>query len=660
MDEANGTARRAQRAAVAMAVVAAALVGSVLRPSSPDAAAASAKITICHRTHSTGNPYRRITVSQNAVQNARHGGHGLPAGSTNPAVFDASWPYTPNTKHWGDVIPGATNGGSAYNGSSSVALNWTPAGQAHFFGATCGAMSAREFYDVEIAAGVPAAEVIADLNEQAANEDMALLAALGGSFTTGNLASWTTAVVVTTGAPDGITATSATLRGSLTVGPTSTATGFEYGTDPTLATRTTVAASPSPVTGTTAISAVLTGLAPSTTYYVRATGTTNAGTDTEGVLRGDVVAFTTLAAEISTTTSSPTTTMAATTTTMAATTTTSAATTTTMAATTTTMAATTTTSAATTTTTTPATSVVPESSTSTSSTPATSTPATSTTATSTTALPPTTPPATGPAPAGAGSPPVARVSGVVWFDRNGNARIDAREWMLPHVDVVLTPASAPRTQRVELASSLRVRSAPDGSYAFEDVPPGEYVVTAVADIDGFDRTSDTDGDLDWTVRVSAPAATTGIADFAGLGRGHLAGDVVEVGTSRAIAGAQVRCRWGGFDDVLGTPDDVVFTGTADATGRFDLAGVPYGEFSCDATDPATGAVSAAAGAGVFTPERVEARLPVPTARPPAPATGAGGELPRTGSSVVALCVLAAACALAGAAASGLGRRRRRS
>ena len=160
--------------------------------------------------------------------------------------------------------------------------------------------------------------ILADLNEQAANEDVALLAALGGSFTLANLASWNTAVTVTTNAATLATSTSATLNGSLTVGTTSTLPKFQYGTSPTLATSTTIAATPSPVTGTATVTALLTGLSPSTVYYFMVTGTTNAGTDTEGVLTGAILSFTTSAAA-TTTTVAPTTT---TTTTVAPTTTT--------------------------------------------------------------------------------------------------------------------------------------------------------------------------------------------------------------------------------------------------------------------------------------------------------------------------------------------------
>lgn len=127
--------------------------------------AASSKITICHRTHSTTNPYRKITVNQNAVQNNRHGGHGLPVGSLNPAVFDPTFTYVSNNKYWGDIIPGGDAEGLPFNGTTSIALNWTTAGKADFFGTYCGAMAPTDFYNAEIAAGQLPADVIADLNE---------------------------------------------------------------------------------------------------------------------------------------------------------------------------------------------------------------------------------------------------------------------------------------------------------------------------------------------------------------------------------------------------------------------------------------------------------------------------------------------------------------
>ncbi len=619
-------AHRAVVAVIAFAVMAGAFVW--VTPTIVEAS--PTKITICHRTHSLTNPYRRITVSTNAAQNGGHGGHGLPNGSSNPAVFDPTVTYASNNKYWGDVIPGASDGGGAYNGTTSLALNWSAAGQAIFFGGLCPGLTARQFYDVELAAGVPSADIIADLNDMAANEDVALLAALGGSFTSGNLSTWTTAVSVTTNAATSVGSAGATLNGSLTVGATSTVAGFQYGTSSTLASPSSVSATPSPVTNTTAVTAALSGLTPSTTYYFRVTGTTNAGTDTEGILYGDILSFTTDADGATTTTAAATTTTATvTTTTTAAATTTTAAETTTTAAVTTTTAAETTTAAAVTTT---------------------------AAATTTTAAAATT---TVGGSAGTASV-LSDLHGIVWFDRNRNGVFDGNEWVLPGVTVTLlsdgtgiTGSFAPlRTQQAGFVGTTV--TAADGSYSFASLQPGGYRASASASIAGFEYTSDTDGATDWIVDVKIPAGRTERADFAGLGKGQIVGQVYETTTMQGLPYADVTCHWAGYDDVLGTADDVAFAVVASVAGAYDFGGVPYGKFTCDGLDRSSGRVSAPADATVLSPQAVTAELPVQSPMP-VPA----GALPTTGSNPRSPLVPALVFLVVGTIAVRLGRRKSR-
>ena len=737
------------------------VVSTACLVSSPGAdAGGSTKITICHRTHSTTNPYRRITVNQNAIQrNGGHGDHDLPQGSTNPPVYDPEFVYASNNKFWGDIIPGGDSAGLAYGGSTQIMLNWTATGKADFAD-YCATMTPTAYYQSEIDAGQQPADIIADLDEQDANEDMALLAAIGGHFTLENMTTWSTAVTVTTMAATQVTDTTATINGTLTVGFTSTVTSFQYGTDPNLATSTTVTATPSPVTGTTPVTAALVGLTPSTTHYFRVLGTTNAGTDTEGILTGAILSFQTDAAEpvaqartlsidsgsydhggyvlggtpptitatpsagsgtktfssttpgvctidpatgavtfvtagtctiaadvdadgtydtasatsISFTVTDPppvtqapttttTTTTTATTTTTTTTTTpvttepesTTTTTTATTTATTTTAATTTTTNtAATTTTTTAATTTAPAATTE----PATTEPETTTTTSTTTA-------ATSPS-------EDASIHGVVWFDRNHNGQFDGNEWVLPGVAVTLTqgtpgtqtissPTISSRTGSRRTAGATTLRTAvtgADGSYQFTQLDPGPYTVTAKATINGFDYTSDTDGALDWVVEVAAIANSSAVADFAGLGRGEVVGQVFESSTLVGLPNATISCHWSGVDDVAGTDDDVTFQVTADANGAFDITGVPYGYFSCGGQDPATGRASTPAAAAVFSPDAVQAPLPVgPTAPPRIVAEPVGG-LPSTGTDSSSTVLLACALTVAGIGTV-VGARRRR-
>jgi len=103
----------------------------------------------------------------------------------------------------------------------------------------------------------------------------------GADFTFTTLA---VAPTVVTNAATLVTGTGATLNGTVNANNSSTTVTFEYGT--TIAYGTTVTAIPSPVAGTTgtAVSYVLPGLTPNTTYHFRAVGVNVAGTANGGDL----------------------------------------------------------------------------------------------------------------------------------------------------------------------------------------------------------------------------------------------------------------------------------------------------------------------------------------------------------------------------------------
>jgi len=94
----------------------------------------------------------------------------------------------------------------------------------------------------------------------------------------------TTAPIVTTNAASVITATGATLNGTINANSASTAVTFEYGL--TTAYGTTVTATPSPVTGSanTAVTYALSSLLPNTTYHFRVVGVSTGGTANGGDL----------------------------------------------------------------------------------------------------------------------------------------------------------------------------------------------------------------------------------------------------------------------------------------------------------------------------------------------------------------------------------------
>lgn len=85
----------------------------------PVAATTEEKVTICHRTAATTNPYRKITVARSAVDGISNGDHYLE--HTGP-IF----PATGTDGKWGDIIPDKDNSGAALPHSG---LNWTTEGQ---------------------------------------------------------------------------------------------------------------------------------------------------------------------------------------------------------------------------------------------------------------------------------------------------------------------------------------------------------------------------------------------------------------------------------------------------------------------------------------------------------------------------------------------------
>ena len=91
------------------------------------------RVTICHRTHATTNPYRMITVSASSIVGSLadgspirgHGKHATDARRYDPPLygtFDPNKSYKPNAKLWGDIIPPFEDNAT---GGIFEGLNWT-------------------------------------------------------------------------------------------------------------------------------------------------------------------------------------------------------------------------------------------------------------------------------------------------------------------------------------------------------------------------------------------------------------------------------------------------------------------------------------------------------------------------------------------------------
>jgi hypothetical protein len=258
---------------------------------------------------------------------------------------------------------------------------------------------------------------------------------------------------------------------------------------------------------------------------------------------------------------------------------------------------------------------------------------------------------------------VSTVVGIVWFDRNQDGDRDPGEWPLPGVRVELRTASTASTASTvgivsTVATARGTRAAAieagppstvtgaDGGYKFDGVTPGSYQVTASVSAAGFGYTSDSDGAADWSVTVTTTGSSTAQANFAGAGKGSLAGTIYNSTTRAPIAGADVACRWAGLDDQLNTSDDVLMTVVASGGGGFGLTQLPYGQYQCSGRDPVTGASSATAEVGVMSAEPARADLPIRTTR-----------LALTGTDLTRITGIGLALLLSGAGAIRLARRR---
>lgn len=276
-----------------------AVVGVVASPASPASAARSQKVTICHRTNATTNPYRLITVSQSSItRNNGHTRHDNRTANNQYGVFDPNTTYPSNAKNWSDIIPGGDADGLLFNGSNSIAQNWDAAGKAFMLAngtnkAKCRKMSAKEFYDSEIAAGENPNDVLDDLEEQQSNEDKKLKEQCGGSWTGCDPTTWDNKVKVETTDPTNITKTTAKLNGVVTCGADTSGAPvkyyFEWGTDAALAGATSTTATAVASNGQT-VSVEISGLT-TTTYYYKVVCVTDYELDTEGVIEGSIKNF---------------------------------------------------------------------------------------------------------------------------------------------------------------------------------------------------------------------------------------------------------------------------------------------------------------------------------------------------------------------------------
>ena len=327
--------RRRLLGSVLVASVSLSVCGVVAPISLSTASAARARATkygVCHRTNAIKNPYRFITVAWSSVD-GNGNGHDNPVHDgpvfniASPAATHGTTPRDSGlggeagggNDRWGDIFVASRLNGNGNNYNSN---NWTTAGQAIFNGATftlagvtkaaCRKMSVNEYISSEREENPnkAMADIMAELDDMEASEDVALKQSLGGSFSTW-FATCNTATTdcenisfveaqitakspsVTTEPPTSIStgvstnAESATLNGTVSPLSVSMIWYFEFDDDPDFTTGagdTTEVIEVPGTPGTTSSATTInvqynaTGLNATKTYYYRTVGVASTGT----------------------------------------------------------------------------------------------------------------------------------------------------------------------------------------------------------------------------------------------------------------------------------------------------------------------------------------------------------------------------------------------
>ncbi|MBC7632444.1 SdrD B-like domain-containing protein, partial [Aeromicrobium sp.] len=186
----------------------------------------------------------------------------------------------------------------------------------------------------------------------------------------------------------------------------------------------------------------------------------------------------------------------------------------------------------------------------------------------------------------------------VWWDINRDGVQDAGEPGVPGVNIRVLYLGADGV--VGGGDDLPFFATTDstGAWSVTQVPDGNLIVSVISGVPvGFSPTYDADSGVTSPDQTSALtltgsdlnqdfgfAGTSSIGDTVWL---DLNGDGVQGADEPGLPGFTATVVWFGPDGVKGGGDDVTFTTTTDASGRYLFAGLPAGEFSVSVTAPAS-------------------------------------------------------------------------
>ena len=214
------------------------------------------------------------------------------------------------------------------------------------------------------------------------------------------------------------------------------------------------------------------------------------------------------------------------------------------------------------------------------------------------------------------------IGDTVYFDANGDGKqASTGEPGIPGATVTVKYAGPDGVFGTPDDATFSTTTDASGKYLFPSLPPGNFQVdisnlpngltVATADLDGIATLN--------TTKLTAISGTDRLdADFGYRGPGSIGdtvyfdfnGDGLQNVGEPGIAGAKVTVTWLGFDGVAGGTDDVVFTTTTDAMGKYSVANLPLGNYTVgvDSTTLPTGFVPISDLDGVGTPNTTKVTL----------------------------------------------------
>ena len=177
----------------------------------------------------------------------------------------------------------------------------------------------------------------------------------------------------------------------------------------------------------------------------------------------------------------------------------------------------------------------------------------------------------------------------VWFDTNGDGVQDASEQGIKGIGVALTWAGADGVFGTADDALLTTTTGINGAYSFTGLPAGNYRVTVPSAglPSGLSATYDLDAGTLGTADTTLTAGQNRTnADFGYRGNTSLGDDVwldvngdgVYNPGEEGIAGVKVDLVWYGPDGVAGGGDDITFTTTTDANGKYLFSNLPGGAY----------------------------------------------------------------------------------